>query len=366
MCTAIAYNAKTFFFGRTLDADRDYGAEVVVMPRKFPLSLRYIRGSIRKYAVVGAAIVSGGYPLFFDGMNERGLCAAGLNFIGNAHYFPAKSGKTNLAQFEFIPYVLGSFASADEAAAALENINITPESFSPDLPPAELHWLIADGSRTLTVECTSSGLNVYENPAGVLTNNPPFLYHMQNLANYMSLSARPPQNNFAKGLSLSPYGAGLGAFGLPGDFSPQSRFVRAAFVRGNAPASLEGEEALGMFFDVLSSVEVPRGACGTENGGFYTRYSCCMDAFAPRTRRRKFVCGGGGRRKTAPLFGRRRTGDTFSQPPRLLKINRQKLFCFLPYYIAYAACGRRYFMYFTQIFCRFHHSATSSVTKISH
>ena len=278
MCTAIAYNAKTFFFGRTLDADRDYGAEVVVMPRNFPLSLRHIRGSIRKYAVVGAAIVSGGYPLFFDGMNERGLCAAGLNFIGNAHYFPAKSGKTNLAQFEFIPYVLGSFASADEAAAALENINITPESFSPDLPPAELHWLIADGSRTLTVECTSSGLNVYENPAGVLTNNPPFLYHMQNLANYMSLSARPPQNNFAKGLSLSPYGAGLGAFGLPGDFSPQSRFVRAAFVRGNAPASLEGEEALGMFFDVLSSVEVPRGACRTENGGFYTRYSCCMDA----------------------------------------------------------------------------------------
>lgn len=77
---------------------------------------------------------------------------------------------------------------------------------------------------------------------------------------------------------MAGIGAGLGAFGLPGDFSPQSRFVRAAFVRGNAPASLEGEEALGMFFDVLSSVEVPRGACRTENGGFYTRYSCCMDA----------------------------------------------------------------------------------------
>lgn len=271
MCTAITYSPKNFYFGRTLDADTNYSADVVTTPRGFLFENIECR-----HAIIGAAIVSGGRPLFFDGMNECGVCMAGLNF-GSARYFPEREGMLNLAQYELLPYILGNCTSAAEAAAEFGRINITPKRFAPDTPPAPLHWLVADREGAFTAECMDGGMRICKNTVGVLTNDPPFACHMRGLSNYMHLTAAPPQNLFgAEG--AEEYCAGLGAFGLPGDMSSPSRFIRAAFVRANAPSGLAGNAAVSQFFAMLSAVSVPCGACNTARGRFFTRYMCCMDA----------------------------------------------------------------------------------------
>lgn len=283
MCTAAAYNAGGLFFGRTLDSDVSYGEEAVITPAGFPVSFRRVSraqslpvGGTR-HAIVGAAVVSEGYPLYFDGMNDAGLCMAGLNFKGNARYGAPQVGKTNLAQYELILYLLGKCKSVAEAGEELARINITPDAFSSAHSPAELHWMIAGHDGCIVAECAEDGMKVYEAAAGVLTNNPPFGCQMASLANYMSLSAGRPANNFV-GLGAEEYGAGLGAFGLPGDYSPMSRFVRAAFVRANIRCGAGEEDGVCALFDILNSVRVPRGCCKTEGGDFYTQYACCCSA----------------------------------------------------------------------------------------
>ena len=118
--------------------------------------------------------------------------------------------------------------------ALLKNLNLTDVPFREDLPPAALHWMIADRKRSIVVESTKEGLQVYENPVGVLTNNPPFPFHLKNLHQYLNLTAEEPENRFSEELQLQPFSRGMGAIGLPGDWSAVSRFIRSAFVRAQS------------------------------------------------------------------------------------------------------------------------------------
>ena len=188
MCTAATYKTKDFYFGRTLDYEFSYGDEITITPRHFPLKFRHTDECSSHFAMIGMAHIADGYPLYYDAMNEKGLCMAGLNFVGNAVYFEPKNGKENIAQFEFIPYILSHCDSVLQARKKLENLNITNTQFSDKLPCAQLHWIISDKDESLTVESTKDGLKVYDNPVGVLTNNPPFDIQMFMLNNYMSLS----------------------------------------------------------------------------------------------------------------------------------------------------------------------------------
>ena len=200
------------------------------LPRAYPFSLRCMGDFRTKYAMIGMAYVAGEYPLYYDAVNEKGLGIAGLNFVGNAVYHPAQDGKSNVAQFELIPWLLGSCATLAEVRTLLAKTNIVNIPFSEQLPLAQLHWLIADKTGSIVVESTADGLHIYDNPVGVLTNNPPFPQQLFALNNYRALSPRTPAVAFADGLDLPVYSRGLGALGLPGDLSSQSRFVRAAFV----------------------------------------------------------------------------------------------------------------------------------------
>ena len=136
----------------------------------------------------------------------------------------------------------------------MKRINITNTSFSDRLPPSELHWLIADEHEAITVESLKEGLFVYDNPVGVLANNPTFPWHMVNLNNYMGLTSSGPSNSFAPGLELRPFSRGMGAVGLPGDLSSVSRFVRAAFVKLNSVCDGSESQSVSQFFHI-------RGAC---------------------------------------------------------------------------------------------------------
>lgn len=279
MCTAATYKTKDFYFGRTLDYEFSYGDEITVTPRNYPFTFREKGVVSSHYAMIGMAHVADNYPLYYEAANEKGLCAAGLNFVGNAVYFDCAEGKDNIAQFEFIPWLLCQCADLKEARAMLQKINITNTPFSDKLPLAQLHWIIADKSGAITVESVAEGLKIYENPVGVLTNNPTFDKQMFNLNNYMQLTPRTPENTFARGLELDRYSRGMGALGLPGDLSSQSRFVRVAFVKMNS-ASGEGEkESVSQFFHILNSVDQQRGCCVLEEGKCeITIYTCCCNA----------------------------------------------------------------------------------------
>lgn len=277
MCTAATYKTNDFYFGRTLDYEFSYGDEITVTPRNYPFKFKFAEPLKSHYAIIGMAYVADNYPLYYDAANEKGLAAAGLNFVGNAYYGNEKSGKCNVAQCEFIPWLLCRCASVDEAKKLLSNVNITNTPFNESLPAAQLHWIIADKSGCIVVESVKDGLKVYENPVGVLTNNPPFDMQLQNLNNYMSLSAADPKNTFAPDINLSTYSRGMGALGLPGDLSSQSRFVRAAFVKANSLSEDGEEKSVSQFFHILNSVSQPRGCCKLESGKYeITLYtSCC-------------------------------------------------------------------------------------------
>ncbi len=278
MCTAVSYKNGDFYFGRTLDYEYSYYEEVTVCPRNFPFNFRHTCAVENHYALIGMAYVLDGYPLFYDAANEKGLAMAGLNFVGNAHYQKPREGKDNVASFEFIPYILSKCADLNEAKELLKNVNLTDAPFSDKMPPSQLHWIISDKDASITVESVEDGLKIYDNPVGVLTNNPAFDMQMQNLNNYIGLSAKDPKNNFSDKLNLKTYSRGMGAMGLPGDLSSQSRFVRAAFTKMNSVAPENQTESVSQFFHIMSSVAQARGCCELANGEYeITIYTSCCD-----------------------------------------------------------------------------------------
>ena len=279
MCTAASFLAGDFYMGRTLDYERGYGEEVVLTPRGFALPLRHGGGMETHYAILGTACVADGYPLYYDAVNEKGLGMAGLNFVGNAAYAAARDGAENVAQYEFLPWLLGRCASLGEAREALRRVNLVGTPFGPNFPAAQLHWLIGDRSGCIVVESMADGLHIYDNPAGVLTNNPPFPIQLFGLNQYLGLSPKQPENRFSDKLPLTAFSRGMGALGLPGDLSSASRFARVAFVRANAQAGRTEAENVGQFFHILGSVEQQKGCCEVRDGEFeYTIYTSCWNA----------------------------------------------------------------------------------------
>ena len=161
MCTAATYKTKDFYFGRTLDYEFSYGDEVTVTPRNYPFQFRYMGEKSSHYAIIGMAHVVGDYPLYYDGINEKGVGMAGLNFVGNAVYQEVSDNRENVAQYEFIPWILTQSASVKEARELLGKMNLVGTPFNEKLPSAGLHWIIADKDEAITVECMADGLHVY-------------------------------------------------------------------------------------------------------------------------------------------------------------------------------------------------------------
>lgn len=159
MCTSIIYTAGDSYFGRNLDLEISFGQEVVVTPRNYPFKFRKGPSLDQHYAITGMALVEDGYPLYFDGANEKGLGMAGLNFDGPCHYFPEDPAKNNVTPFEFIPYILGQCKTVAEARKLLSNLNLVKIDFSAKLHLSPLHWLIADKSgEAIVVESTTEGV----------------------------------------------------------------------------------------------------------------------------------------------------------------------------------------------------------------
>ena len=277
MCTAVTFNRTDHYFGRNLDLEYRYREAVTITPRNYPFVFRRMPDLTEHYGMIGMATVEDGYPLYSEATNEYGLSMAGLNFPGNAVYYPEYKNKDNITPYEFIPWILGQCKNLQEARALLEKINIVGIAFSEKFPLSPLHWIIADGFDAVTVETLKNGMSIYENPVGVLTNNPPFDFHMHHLNNYLNLTSTEPENWFSGQIELVPYSRGMGAIGLPGDLSSSSRFVRAAFTKWNSKCGDSEAECISQFFHILASAEQQRGCVKTNGSYEKTIYSSCCN-----------------------------------------------------------------------------------------
>ncbi len=275
MCTAISEVGKHHLFGRTLDLERSYGEAVVITPRGFEITSKYQTHITSSCAIIGMAHVSDGIPLYYDALNEHGLCGAALNFPKSAVYHPARADKINVASFELLAFVLRACKTVDEAKVLLRRVNVTPDAFSDSLPSTPLHWLFADASGAIVAEPREDGLVVCDDPFRVLTNEPDLSYHQKNVSCYMGISARQPKNSICPSVDISPFSRGMGAVGLPGDYSSASRFIRAVFAKSHTV----GEDEVSRFFHVMDTVSVPLGCIITDDDKpVCSVYTSCADA----------------------------------------------------------------------------------------
>ena len=277
MCTAATYRTRDHYFGRTLDYEFSYAEEVTITPRNFPFRFRHLPELTHHYALIGMATVADNYPLYYEATNEAGLSMAGLNFPGNAVYHPLKQDADNVCSFELIPWLLGQCANIGDVRKKLAKLNVADTPFSAQFPTSPLHWMISDRDESIVMESMADGLHIYDNPVGVMTNNPPFDFQLFNLNNYLHLSTEPAENRFAPELPLNAYSRGMGMMGMPGDLSSASRFVRCAFVKQHSLSGESESESVSQFFHILGSVAQPRGCVHMGKGQYeitiYT--SCC-------------------------------------------------------------------------------------------
>ena len=278
MCTAATFHTKDFYFGRNLDLEYSYAESVTVTPRTFPFRFRSGITLEKHYAIIGMATIASGYPLYYDATNEKGLSMAGLNFPQNAVYYPFHKEAQNISPFELIPWILSQCDSVKQAEKLLDKLNLWKEPFSKEFPLSPLHWILADRERCLVLEPMADGLKIHENPVGILTNNPPFNFHLYNLANYLNLTPMPPENRFSDKINLKPFSLGMGSIGLPGDMSSPSRFVKAAFTKFNSRSGDSESESISQFFHILGSVVQPRGLTNVRGEEYeFTLYSSCCN-----------------------------------------------------------------------------------------
>ena len=271
MCTSLTFKTEDFYFGRNMDLDYHFGECVVVTPRNYNLNYKHQKAEKTKYAIIGMATVQDNFPLYAEGINEKGLCISALNFDKNAHYGNEISGKINLAPYEIIPYILSRCESVEKAREILENLQITSTPFNEKIGVSPLHWHIADKDHSITLESTKKGIEIYDNPTGVLTNNPPFDFHLKNLLLYNHLTPKiPHENDISLGSSL---------YGLPGDFSSPSRFVKLSILKNLVACDKDEKSSVATLFRLMLSVAPLKGTTLTKEGTeHYTTYTSVTNA----------------------------------------------------------------------------------------
>lgn len=276
MCTAITYQAKDHYFGRNLDLEYHFREAVTITPRNYPFSFRHLGTVANHFAMIGMATMEEGYPLYYDAVNEYGLSAAALSFPHSTKYATATDQHT-AAPFELIPWLLCDCKTTNDVKNRLVSVTVASIPFSNRYPVTPLHWIIADRESAITLEVTDSGLQIYENPLGILTNEPPFPYHMTNLQNYLHLTNDEPQNKLVPALPLKAYSRGMGGLGLPGDLSSASRFVRAAFTKINSRSNDNESSAISQVFHILGAVAQQNGCVKIGSRYEKTLYSSCCN-----------------------------------------------------------------------------------------
>lgn len=267
-CTGIRLIAAdgTVVHARTLEFGIDLKSDVIMVPRGYarigttPDGKQGLKWTT-KYASLGANAV--GLPFIFDGLNEQGLAVGTFYFPTSAGYMPYTANDANktIAQWEVGSWILENFATVEEVRENIGKV-VVPEVVFPAwgfAPP--VHYIVHDASgKAIVIEYVGGKLTVYDDPLGVITNTPTFDWQMTNLRNYVnfSMSNVPPVK--VGTVTLQPTGQGSGMLGIPGDFTPPSRFVRAVAFSSSVLPSQTGDEAVLEAFHILNNFDIPKGA----------------------------------------------------------------------------------------------------------
>lgn len=279
MCTGVRFtdNNNNLFFGRNLDVPASYGQKIMITPRNYKIPFKHVDDIVTTKAMIGIGITAGDYPLYFDAANENGLCIANLNFPKFATYLDNEvEGKQNITSYEFMTWILQNFDTVEEIKSfdLEKNLSFINTPLNEQMGTAPAHWLISDATASIVVEPSPRGVKVYDNPVGVLTNNPEFDWHLMNLNNYLGMNPVGKDATKWGDAELWTLGVGTGAFGMPGDWTPPSRFVKVAYVNHFYPTQDTEEKNVTRLFNTLKSVAMPEGAVDGE----VTIYSSCYSS----------------------------------------------------------------------------------------
>ena len=268
-CTSIALVAEdgTVVYGRTMEWGAfDLNSRVAIIPRGYQLSAHTPDKKPglswkARYGVVGLDALE--KDIITDGMNEKGLVVGVLYLPGFAEFQPYDPARANISigSAEFANYVLTQFATVDEVREGLKKVRVVPV-VEPALGiPAPLHWTVIDQSgKAIVVQYLKGELTIFDNPLRVLTNSPSFDWHMTNLRNYINLSAVALPTKKIENLNFAPIGAGTGFLGIPGDYTPPSRFVRAVAYSQTARKTPDGDETVYEVFRIMDNFNLPLGS----------------------------------------------------------------------------------------------------------
>ncbi len=268
-CTGITLRAQdgAVVYGRTLEwGTFDLRSRIVIFPRGHQFVGETPDGTpgrkwTGQYGIVGIDMLE--KAILGDGMNEQGL-VAGLfyhpGFATYEDYDPANADRS-IAPTDVMQYILSNFATVEEARQGLTEVSVV-NVVEPALGfPAPVHLMITDPTgEQIVVEWKDGAMQIFEAPLGVITNAPTYDWHMTNIRNYINLSPVAVPSRSIDELDFSPLGGGSGMIGLPGDFTPPSRFVRAVAFAKTARPTADGPETIYEIFRILDNFNVPLGA----------------------------------------------------------------------------------------------------------
>jgi choloylglycine hydrolase len=258
--------------GRTVEFAVQLDMHAVVIPRNYPFVGKTPKGNglayTSKYAATGIYCFED--QLILDGINEKGLAIGAFYFPGYADYaeITKENQSSALSPVDFTNWILTQFATIEEVKAALHSISIAPtvvQGWGPQPPP--FHYVVYDrDGESLVIEPVDGTLKTYDNKIGAFTNSPTFDWHLTNLNNFINLTPYNAPSLNLKGVELEAFGQGSGMVGLPGDFTPPSRFVRAALFSSYATPSKNAGELVFQAFHILNQFDIPVGAVRQKEG----------------------------------------------------------------------------------------------------
>ena len=266
-CTGISmFSADgSYFQARTIEwAGTNLNSMYVVVPRNFSQTSFTPKGTngmtfISKYGYIGLAVHE--KEFIAEGLNEAGLSAGLFYFpnFGSYQLYDEKYNSTTIADLQLVSWILSQFATVDEVKANINKVRVV-SLMGGDGSAEAIHWRVGDKSgKQIVIEIEKGVPHIYDNPIGVITNAPNFPWHLSNLSNYINLTPiNPPAHKMAD-FMVEPIGHGNGFLGLPGDFTPPSRFVRAAFFKSTAPMLATARATMLQCFHILNNFDIPIG-----------------------------------------------------------------------------------------------------------
>jgi choloylglycine hydrolase len=291
-CTGIQLQTKdgTFVSGRTLEFGISFDISIIVVPRNYEFVGQTSLGDGKKWHAkyASAGVMLADNEVILDGINEKGLSVGSFYFPGFAEYSVTtpENQAISMSSSDITQWIVSQFATVDEVRAAIENgevaisLVLTP-GFPPQVQP--FHFVVYDNSgKSLVIEPLDGKLVLYDNPLGTMANSPTFDWHMTNLRNYVALDPNnvPPVSIF--GETFKQLGQGSGMHGLPGDFTPPSRFVRAAVFSATAIPEKNADAGILQVFHILNNFDIPVGVAREVHDGVihsdYTMLTVARDS----------------------------------------------------------------------------------------